>query len=523
MKNSEFAVRGIGGVRDYLAASLFSLADTSRAGISSVEDYIQSRVYIRTIDSELVRMNLTPVQVRHLSQKRESGSKRFLLLKARRMGFTTLEQAVSYATICTKRNVDVVTLAQDKESTSKIFRMVKMMHEYNPEGLEIGYDSKNEISYPQFHNSFFIGTAGSRSFGRGSTLFRVHGSEVAFWGTDDDQTENLVVGLTEAARNGEVILETTANGAYGWFYETYFDAVAGKNSWCPLFYPWFADAMNSQSLIPNEGELILDTLEEEEADLVTRHGVTLEQLSWRRSKRKELRRKFQQEYPSDWQEAFMVSRATFFETDTIARLSRHCKDPIRQSDNLTIWSLPKEGEDYVIGMDASGGGDAGDNSVACVLSRRGGEQVARLLGKWRPEVFARKAAELGEMYNKALLAPEENNHGHSVINTLVNTLNYKRIYYHVDETKKDATRSKKPGWQTTPKTRPIMLDELNDALEDGDMIVNDKVFLEECKVFVDSGNGKYEAAKGRHDDLVIGWAIAWQARKQKRRGAKLIL
>lgn len=236
---------------------------------------------------------------------------------------------------------------------------------------------------------------------------------------------------------------------------------------------------------------------------------------------RELKKKFAQEYPASWEEAFLVSGTTFFETDTIHRLLSSCKEAIRENENLTVWHEPREGLDYIIGMDASGGGEGGDFSVACVLCRETGEQVARLQGKWRPEVFARKAAELGKKYNKALLAPEENNHGHSVINTLINTLGYKRIYYHLDNTKRDAVRDKKPGWQTNAKTRPVLLDELSEAMEEGFMRVNDRLFLAQCKIFVDNGSGKYEAAKGagKHDDLVIGWGIAWQARKQKKKGA----
>ena len=41
------------------------------------------------------------------------------------------------------------------------------------------------------------------------------------------------------------------------------------------------------------------------------------------------------------------------------------------------------------------------------------------------------------------------------------------------------------------------------------------------KVFVDRGT-RYEADKGEHDDLVMAWGIAWQARKQPRKGTVLV-
>ena len=137
-----------------------------------------------------------------------------------------------------------------------------------------------------------------------------------------------------------------------------------------------------------------------------------------------------------------------------------------------------------------------------------GEQVACLHGRWKPEVFGEKMAKLGYEYNTALLAPEANNHGHSTLNTLLNTLHYPRLYYHKDY---DATgQGEKLGWQTNAKTRPIMLSGIKTAVEDSFMKVNCPMFLGECRNFQDSGEGKYE---GDYDDTVMAWAIAWQVRQ----------
>ena len=52
----------------------------------------------------------------------------------------------------------------------------------------------------------------------GDTLHRVHGSEVAFWSLDDKGADNLIASLDKAANRGEMVLETTANGPSGLFY-----------------------------------------------------------------------------------------------------------------------------------------------------------------------------------------------------------------------------------------------------------------------------------------------------------------
>ena len=137
------------------------------------------------------------------------------------------------------------------------------------------------------------------------------------------------------------------------------------------------------------------------------------------------------------------------------------------------------------------------------------EVVATMQGRWRPEIFAKKICSLGDEYFNAALGIERNNHGHSVINTAYNTLHYGNLYR---ERKPDG-KAGEIGWLTTGRTRPVMLDEFEEALRHEDIDVNDPRILQECRTFVDNGAGKYEASPGNYDDLVFAASIAWQMRK----------
>lgn len=497
---------------------------------SSHIEFMKRNVFIRDMHSKIVPLVPRSLQEIHyknkLKAKEEGKHPHFLLLKYRRGGFTTFEQAQSYTDICTRTNVDCVTLAQDKDSTQNIFRMVKLMHQLNPSAPPIGYDSKVEISYPSLNNSFHISTARAKAFGRGSTLHRVHGSEVAHWDMSHYDIDDLTAGLTEAARFGEVVYETTAKGAQGWFYQKFKEAMEDNtSSWTPLFYPWFIDPMNSQIISPEYADEILETLDDDEVDLVDRNNLNIEQLAWRRQTKKKLKRLFPQEYPSNWNEAFLIRGSSFFDNETLSTISSQVSPPLQENGSLTIWSSPEKGKRYICGADCSEGLDRGDYSTACILCYETGEQVARLMGKWRPEVFARKAIDLCQRYNNAVFACEINNHGHSVMNTVVNSLKYRYIYYRMDTFKRSSSgsrlREKRPGWHTNAQTRPLLLDDLNEAIEEGYMIINDTIFIEQCKTFIDRG-GRYEASEGEHDDLVMGWGIAWQARKVPRKGTVII-
>ena len=71
------------------------------------------------------------------------------------------------------------------------------------------------------------------------------------------------------------------------------------------------------------------------------------------------------------------------------------------------------------------------------------------------------------------------------------------------------------------KTRPIMLDEMAEAIHEGHMKIRDVDFIGECLTFRRQSSGNYAGDSGSHDDTVMKWAIAWQMRKVRRRRPKL--
>jgi len=494
-------------------------AQTHRHRMPTFEQFCSERVLIRDMHKHIINLQFNTIQKAHLQKKalETNKSKKFLLLKYRRGGITTLEQAQSYYMINTKPHTSCVTLADNQSNTETIFRMVTRMLHLDQRAPRKQGESKSHIEFPDLGSIFHISTAGAKSFGRGDDIDRVHGSEVAFWAGKYEDIDNTVVGLTEACRYGQTVMETTANGAGGWFYEKYSEAMKGENDWVPLFYPWFIDPLNIIPSTPESVTEFLDTIKDDEKLVMERFGLTFPQMLWRRWKKFSLKKLFLQEYPETWEEAFIIRGSSFFDQEMLHELSNKVQPPLTQSDTLTIWEHPLVGHEYVAGGDAAEGNEDSDNCVCGILDKVSGKQVARLKGKWRPEVFARKAVDLCKKYNNAIFACEINNHGHSVMNTVINTLMYRHIYYYSRPIEKDKYGGdkveKRPGFLTTAQSRPILLNDLNEALVEGFMQVNDTSFINEMKTFVDKG-GKFQADTGQHDDLILAWGIAWQCRKQ---------
>jgi hypothetical protein len=69
------------------------------------------------------------------------------------------------------------------------------------------------------------------------------------------------------------------------------------------------------------------------------------------------------------------------------------------------------------------------------------------------------------------------------------------------------------GWDTTSATRPKMLQDLKDAIDHRSITIYDKPTIGELFSFVvaqTTSSWKAQAERGKHDDLVMALAIAWQ-------------
>ena len=139
--------------------------------------------------------------------------------------------------------------------------------------------------------------------------------------------------------------------------------------------------------------------------------------------------------------------------------------------------------------------------------------MAELHGRVPPERFAQQLNLLGQWYNRALLAVERNNHGHSTLNTLRNVCRYPRVDYHV---RYDHMAKTQPmvGWLTDQSTKPILVDDLAAAIAGGHIGIRSAALIDECLTFVTTDTGSQEAQPGAFDDRVMAAGIAWQARKR---------
>ena len=486
--------------------------------------WIEENLFLRSKDQRVVPFHFRPVQAHFWAQRTGWD----MILKARQMGFTSLICALFFADTVLRPNTVSVMVAHDADSSEKIFGIVNLFWERLPEEEKrrIGepkYFTKREFYWPKLNSRFYVGTAGSLAFGRGQTINNFHGSELGYW----PRPELALTALAEAVPlSGRIVIESTANGMGNFFHDLWIEARQGESRYRPHFYPWWWDPGYR---LPGE---LIGELTEEEKQLTAAHVLKDDQIRWRREKRRQLRDRFPQEYPEDDVTCFLASGRCCFDTRALAAAQKRiaCEPEPRQVSQLPskgralvaitparllVWREPEEGRQYVVGADIGEGLAHGDASAAVVLDRETGEQVAEVHGRVPVERFAHMLDALGRYYNKARLAVERNNHGHSALNTLRHTCQYPILYHH-KAYDQSGSESQVLGYPTDQKTKPIMVDDFAAAIAEGHMIIHSSDLLDECFTFVTTDTGAQQAQPGKHDDRVIAAAIAWQVRKNWR-------
>lgn len=425
-------------------------------------------------------------------------SKRNVVLKARQVGMTTYIAARFFAQTVSQPGTFSMQVTQDRQSAEDIFRIVRRFWENLPEELRKGYlrtssRSVRQMVFPQLDSEYCLSSA-SENAGRGRTIQNLHCSEVSRWGR---QGADALASLRAAVvPGGEIVLESTPNGAGGLFYEEW--QRAEETGYTRHFFPWWYDAAYVLESGPSFAPLTL-----EEAALAAAHGLTVEQIAWRRQQWASLRRLAAQEYAEDPVECFRVSGECVFELEAVERALAISSEPsqTRENQRLKIWLPTQPGREYVIGVDPAGGGVDGDYSCAEVIDRRLGTQCAELHGHYPPRELAKKVAGLGVEYNTALVAVERNNHGAAVLACL-RVEKYPAVYVQNGE----------DGWLTTAASRPPMIENLSAALIAQPGLFQSARLLNECRTFVRHANGTTRAAAGAHDDCVMAAGIAWAVR-----------
>jgi hypothetical protein len=326
------------------------LRDKLFAIIKNPESYCGAFLKIQDKAGNLIPFKFNAAQKKLLAaiKKQEEAGKpvRIIILKARQMGFSTAVSGLFFHLTVTAKNINTMIIAHKADASGNIFNKNKLFYDELPLKLKPMRRASNarEIIFenpasgeaerkknPGLRSRIMIETAVNEEAGRGYTIHNLHLSELAFW---PHAGRTMTAVMQAVGDKSRVIIESTANGIGGVFYEEWKKAERNENGFEPLFFPWFEDAGNYME--PENGF----KLTEDEHELKRRFNLSDGQIMWRRVclkvKCQGNENIFHQEYPSTPEEAFIASGRPVFDCEIISRAKLEAKKPLQTGRLIDI-------------------------------------------------------------------------------------------------------------------------------------------------------------------------------------------
>lgn len=424
------------------------------------------------------------------------------ILKPRQKGCSVYIMA-RYLVDCMNEHTVAVMLAHDKDHTEKLLRKAQEFLQ-NLKGAKpkTSRTNENEIYFDRTQSSFYIGTAGSKNFGRSATITRLHMSELAFWKNPKD----IRTGLLQAVpMTGEVVEETTANGYGTWYQEYYYRIKSLKNPRVrPIFFNWLIDNEYS-SQTPLTGPLT-----EDEENIISSFGASLNQIQWRREKLEEFdfdEALFKQEYPLTVEEAFKFTGGSLFPSLELVESEKW----VPFLDGYILSGHPVPDYTYIAGADSSGGtgNDEASLNIICLDTM---EQVFEWgSNRYASPQFARKIIEILNHFNTPFIIPEANSHGLSTIAMLKESYPLGRIFRRSISPRLSQAQNTIPsytyGWETTRRTKGYSIGVAQKLFESG-LKVYSPLCISQLRAFTEDAETGEIVNSAEHDDRAMALILA---------------
>ena len=365
-----------------------------------------------------------------------------------------------------------------------------------------------------------FGTATEMEFANGSTIASIPTTE------DAGRSESLsLLVIDEAAiikwagviwaasfptlsTGGGAIVNSTPYGVGNWYHNIWVEACAGGNDFFPIRLYW--------RMHPERDD------------------------KWYQEMRAALGpRKTAQEIDGD----FLTSGSNVFNLldiraieDELEMWMNYEENPEFKVENYGSTTFlqfkdPLPNEQYFIGADVATGRSR-DYSAFSIMNRAG-EEYASFKGKIDVDRFAELLMKKGTQFNKAVIAPEGNDIGLAVVKK-IQSEGYSNLYYSTALVKKKGEKKPKqeliPGWMTTKKNRPVIIDALEEDIRNDQLIIKDMYFVHEAYTFIyDETNKPVALGKNKRsgaqeddteetnysDDSILAKAITNHIRKGK--------
>lgn len=428
----------------------------------------------------LVPFRLYPFQERILSELQDN---RFnILRKFRQAGCTTIAAAYSLWMIIFQKHKSVVILSKGDAESTEVLDRIKLMYDELPEFLKPGIIEDNKHTLKLKTNSVIKSRPSGKQSGRSLAGSFLIIDEAAFIENIDTIWAAVYPIISTG---GRAFVLSTVNGIGNWYHEVYQNSLAGANSFNAIDIRWQEHPEYSFT----EGfEDLYQEMQEKGLDI---H-------KWEKTTRANMPTK---QWLQEYECSFLGTGDTYVEGEVLKNISSQTSEKYytKYNNRMRVWQDPSPQYTYLIACDTSLGRDR-DYSAFHVINLYNGQQVAEFYSN-RTAIndFAKILFNEGMLYNIAAIVCERNTIGNNLIDWLLNIYEYENLW---EDDKGDI------GFQVTAKNRESILAELEEALRTDLIKINSTRTCDELMTFIISDNGKPQAEKNHHDDLVMSLALA---------------
>ena len=416
-----------------------------------------------------------------------------IINKSRQLGISTLVSAFSLWLMLFNKDKNILVLATTQNTAKNMVTKVRFAYQNLPTWLKIGATEDNRLSLRLSNGSQVKAVSAAADSARSEAVSILVLDEAGFI----DNAEALFTSAQQTlATGGKCIALSTPNGMGNWFEETYKKAMKKGNSFLPLCLPWSVHPERTQ-----------EWRDQQDKDLGLRNAA--------------------QECDGD----FTTSGATvilpeilkYYEENTLS-------EPIERQGldrALWVWEYPDPLKYYALVADVARG-DGADYSAFHIIDTETLTQVAEYQAQVDTREYANILLSEAARYNNALLVIENANIGWDVIQSVIERGYTNMHYSHKVDNNADfeayMTQYNRgdglvPGFSTTQKSRPLIIERMRDFLENKLVTIRSVRLLEELRSFIWK-NGKSQAMQGRNDDLVMAFAIGMYLRESSLRFKK---
>lgn len=485
---------------------------------------------------------------------------RLMVLKPRQVGCSTICGHICYHHM-RRFQADMVMMADVSKRTEKIWEIFNQMSQHDSFeqlwGSHYDFNTiRGNMHYPDGSKGLVEhDTALDPKAGVSGTRQVVWMSEAARFMKTGGRDKKVVTAMLNSLANvpnSLGIAESTAEGAFGWFYENWQGAVTLEdrkkgvigNGWLRVFAAWHEF---KEHRLPKT----IDNLSyfNPESDHRERRGQalyrwTMSQIAWRRMKiAKDCggdARMFDQDFPEDAESCFLASGRPRFDMEKVVQMEKQARFayPLgkmgvversetgqvsfteRTDGSAWLWmdEKPEPGRSYLAIIDPCQGeqseGSPFPDAHAIGIIRKGyfigSEWIKPKLVaaidvptgcRWENYLAAERAKMLSDFYGECMIIPETGN-GLGMIEAL------RRVgAYLYQRQKNDAMYPGKllnvVGWETNSNTRPIVVDAMGNAIGQETFECNFLPAILEMKTFIINDRGRAAAKNGMHDDWVM--------------------